>query len=1210
MMIVLVTGLFMSLNVDTASADSIFSYPLQGYAVTGGFKPNRNVEYKPGQWSRSAHLATDCKSTSGKWSVTPIYEGTVIAVNNALNSGRGRYIVIRHSINGITVYSLYQHLQSINVSKDTFVSKSTVIGVAGGSGTSENQFERHLHYQIFTGNYQLGTPVLTQYTLNKEYTVPVTYNGTTFYPPDLVVSGKIIIPGTVAQLEYPTISNGTAPTELANSVSSFGLRGTITSKYPITEIHGTIYNCTTGTITSDVTVAPNNTSYTLGGSGEKINDGLKFGDARLKDSWCRYVLKVIYNKEGTSCVKYMYDRYFKVGNPVSMTLMQPGFFEFICDDETRTGPAEVNDIVQKCTEGTIVYATEYELNSVNNMWLKLADGSYVWSGDVRRLEQQGDAVLVEEIHVSTAEGQEDQNEEYYGYNDDAKTVVLQAYAMPFDALNTDVVWTISNPNILRLDRSEKVDDGFTVGYFSIIGVGQTDVTVSAKDGSGVSRSIQVGYYISSLSLPNTNVNLSIGDKWNIRPDIQPSIAKNSDLDWSSSDPSIATVDENGVVTAVASGSATITASTKLPQYGSPTSPISCTVNVAPEPILAFNGISYPDPYKIDATNGYVWRDGSGTITARDGLASVVFNIYNKSGTRVAHYENSQNVTSLTMHSVSSQIKMSALTTAGTSRFEIIATDVNGHVLEASVLFTASSSGTTSSKTLNRTYMEPTLVTSTNYGQSRYELYRASYTWLQAGSFAYSRGGNLAAITSSEENAAVANMISSNGIEYAFIGGYRADTNYAWLTSEEMAYTNWANQQPDHAASAEAYMIITNTGKWNDVMSNVWSANYFVVELPFEATGSCGENVSWMYADHVLTIYGTGDMADYSDERAPWWDYHEDIYTLKIENGVTGIGANAFYDFINLRGPVTIPDSVTCIGNNAICVVDLYIPDSVTSIGESLLGCHYNVSSNNQYYSSEEGTLYNKDKTELIKCSHWAQNIDIPSSVKSIHIGAFAGCWTLTEIALPDTVTVIGDYTFEDCYRLTNIYIPSSVTSIGNGAFKYCRALTDVEIPYSVASIGEYAFWDTGLTGIAIPKNTTNIGWNAFYNFNSSILIFCYNESAAHVYAMNNNLDYVLFDPPFTPDFVLPAGITIIEEDAFYGIAAHQVKLSEGVLTICSGAFVNCPNLEAVFIPESCTSIAKDAFDQGNGVCIYCYSGSYAEFYANKYGFDFILVDAE
>lgn len=93
-----------------------------------------------------------------------------------------------------------------------------------------------------------------------------------------------------------------------------------------------------------------------------------------------------------------------------------------------------------------------------------------------------------------------------------------------------------------------------------------------------------------------------------------------------------------------------------------------------------------------------------------------------------------------------------------------------------------------------------------------------------------------------------------------------------------------------------------------------------------------------------------------------------------------------------------------------------------------------------------------------------------------------------------------------------------------------------------------------------------------------------------------------------PDFVLPASLTTIGEEAFAGGAFSYAHLPDGVTRIGKRAFADCPNLRNVDIPESATSIDPTAFAGTTDLTIHGVDGSYAEFYAGKYGFAFIPVD--
>ena len=105
----------------------------------------------------------------------------------------------------------------------------------------------------------------------------------------------------------------------------------------------------------------------------------------------------------------------------------------------------------------------------------------------------------------------------------------------------------------------------------------------------------------------------------------------------------------------------------------------------------------------------------------------------------------------------------------------------------------------------------------------------------------------------------------------------------------------------------------------------------------------------------------------------------------------------------------------------------------------------NVEENNQNYCSEDGVLFNKDKTKIIRYpegKHGSQYV-IPNSVTSIGDYAFWMCSSLTSIEVPSSVTSIESGAFRECSRLTSIEIPSSVTSIKDQAFYFCTRLTTI-----------------------------------------------------------------------------------------------------------------------------------------------------------------------
>ena len=252
-------------------------------------------------------------------------------------------------------------------------------------------------------------------------------------------------------------------------------------------------------------------------------------------------------------------------------------------------------------------------------------------------------------------------------------------------------------------------------------------------------------------------------------------------------------------------------------------------------------------------------------------------------------------------------------------------------------------------------------------------------------------------------------------------------------------------------------------------------------------GAQGDNLTWVLtSDGVLTISGSGEMMNYGLDWihlgnplwTPWFHY-ELFTTVIIEYGVTSIGCNAFAGSWELIS-ATIPSSVGAIGNRAFA--HCYKLISI------------NVDIENMYFVSENGVLFDKEKTILIHYPIGKSNTTytIPNSVKIIGDYAFQDCRNLTSIIIPNSVTTIGNSAFRSCSNLSSVTIGNSVTSIGSSAFWGCRSLTSVTIPNSVTTIGGEAFaYCNNLTSVVIGNNVAVIEPGAFVGLDNLISAISY-----------------------------------------------------------------------------------------------------------------------
>ncbi len=300
-----------------------------------------------------------------------------------------------------------------------------------------------------------------------------------------------------------------------------------------------------------------------------------------------------------------------------------------------------------------------------------------------------------------------------------------------------------------------------------------------------------------------------------------------------------------------------------------------------------------------------------------------------------------------------------------------------------------------------------------------------------------------------------------------------------------------------------------------------------------------------------------------------------LTSVTIPNSVTNIGNSAFSGCSGLTG-VSIPDSVTSIDDYAFfaCnnLTSVTIPDSVANIGKwAFSECgnlNIDVSTQNNNYSSIDGVLFNKDKTELI--AYAKDNIQpdyiIPDGVISITDYSFNNCGSLTSVTIPNSVTSIGNYAFEYCRSLISVPLPNSVTSIGDSAFSFCDALTSITIPDSVTSIGSGAFFNTGYY-----NNTDN--WSEGVLYIGNYLIKADPRQIDSAYAVKNGTkciaDQAFIECVNLTSITIPNSVTNIGNSAFYGCSGlTSVTIPDGVTNIGKQAFSECGNLNIDVSPQN------------------------------------------
>ena len=331
------------------------------------------------------------------------------------------------------------------------------------------------------------------------------------------------------------------------------------------------------------------------------------------------------------------------------------------------------------------------------------------------------------------------------------------------------------------------------------------------------------------------------------------------------------------------------------------------------------------------------------------------------------------------------------------------------------------------------------------------------------------------------------------------------------------------------------------------------------QTPAEGAWNCGNG---LYATldaqtGTLTVSGTGDMYDYSEEKeAPWNESDAAIRKVVLEPGVRTIGSRAFADCANLA-QVDIAPSVRVIGDEAFanCVKldNVILPGDLTDLGSGAFsGCKS------------------------------LRAITVPAGVDTISSSAFEGCIKLAEVTLQEGLVRVESSAFKGCSALTAITFPSGVKYIYDEAFSGCTRLNEITfLGDAPNTISEDAFTDVVANAYYYCRNTT---WteNKQKNYGGKLTWGTFNKEEDASGKCGANLTWRYEAATDT--------LTITGNGAMYDYAGAsetpwnqqelviaKIVVEDGAATIGNYAFSNLPELQEVILPESVTRIGAVAF---------------------------------
>ena len=135
-------------------------------------------------------------------------------------------------------------------------------------------------------------------------------------------------------------------------------------------------------------------------------------------------------------------------------------------------------------------------------------------------------------------------------------VTLNATVLPGDAKDKSVTWSSSDESIVAVNKNGRV---------TAVSAGKATITATTADGGLTATCVinvtQKVVSVTGVSLDVDSVEFRVGETKQLTATVLPSNASNKDVIWSSTSEAVVTVDENGLITAVGTGSAIVTVKT-------------------------------------------------------------------------------------------------------------------------------------------------------------------------------------------------------------------------------------------------------------------------------------------------------------------------------------------------------------------------------------------------------------------------------------------------------------------------------------------------------------------------------------------------------------------------------------------------------------------------------------------------------------------------
>lgn len=313
---------------------------------------------------------------------------------------------------------------------------------------------------------------------------------------------------------------------------------------------------------------------------------------------------------------------------------------------------------------------------------------------------------------------------------------------------------------------------------------------------------------------------------------------------------------------------------------------------------------------------------------------------------------------------------------------------------------------------------------------------------------------------------------------------------------------------------------------------------------------------------VATIVLTGTM-DASD-----FDFIANEMTELTSLDLSGVAIEAYEGEPILMGQTSYPaNTIPAYAFAGSKLQSIILPKGVTGIGESAFAT-----------------------TPLAE-------VELPSTLKTIEMGAFSNCDALESLELPEGVELLGSHVMADCANLTTVKIGQGIKAIPEAAFARCEQLAVVELA-AVEEIGRAAFSGCeSLKSLTFPATLTTIGNNAFEQsgIESVDLTACSSLASIGDWAfarcanlamvsLGDNVDTMgegaFFDDANLADVAMPAAVTSLPAYILKGAESADVAavVTDGIESIGDYALMGWSQVAKMTMPATVVYIGDNAFE--------------------------------